>query len=65
MTHNPALCPAHLISVELLSAQDFNLRVENSNIVQTSVAFSMHAKIKKTYTHKMIKIDFLQNENRR
>ena len=66
MTHDLTLCPASSYhSTELLSAQDFNLRAKNSNIVQTTVAFLMHAKIKKTYTHKMIKIDFLQNENRR
>ena len=46
----------HLILAKLLSAQDFNLRAKNSNIVQTTVAFLMHAKIKKTYNHKIIKI---------
>ena len=59
MTHDLTLCPASSYhSTELLSAQDFNLRAKNSNIVQTTVAFLMHAKIKKTYNHKIIKTRF-------
>ena len=66
MTHDLTLCPASSYhSTELLSAQDFNLRAKNSNIVQTTVAFLMHAKIKKTYNHKIIKIRILQNGHRR
>ena len=65
MTHNPALCPAPFHLSRNITYPDFIYAHRIAILFEQVLHFSMHAKIKKTYTHKIIKRRDLQKGPRR